>query len=207
MLRYLQAWAARPSWVQCYKVGPQRYFPFPAMSSDTHFEPSYLEFNGNPGRGKQNLPGSLPATSSTPQTLDLLSYMASYDVASGICPALIPDYVAVQRGFDRGVGRNHRKDGARRGGRRQGLTLVHFSAQLKPCWSHLFLSPCLIDWGKSCTQRIPRNVLTLSRKVDECKPVDGGRDLYIAMERARRLDQGRVVQVDPFKPSLKAPGI
>jgi hypothetical protein len=43
--------------------------------------------------------------------------------------------------------------------------------------------------------------------VDECKPVDGGRDLYIAMERARRLDQGRVVQVDPFKPSLKAPGI
>jgi len=24
----------------------------------------------------------------------------------------------------------------------QGLTLVHFSAQPKPCWSHLSLSPC-----------------------------------------------------------------
>ena len=30
----------------------------------------------------------------------------------------------------------------------QGLTLVHFSAQPKPIWSHLPVSPCLIDWGK-----------------------------------------------------------
>ena len=30
----------------------------------------------------------------------------------------------------------------------QGLTLVHFSAQPKPCWSHFSLSPCLIDWRK-----------------------------------------------------------
>ena len=29
----------------------------------------------------------------------------------------------------------------------QGLTLVHFSAQPKPFWSHLPTSPCLIDWG------------------------------------------------------------
>ena len=29
----------------------------------------------------------------------------------------------------------------------QGLTLVHFSAQPKPFWSHLPVSPCLIDWG------------------------------------------------------------
>ena len=28
--------------------------------------------------------------------------------------------------------------------------------------------------GKSCTQRIPQNVLTLSRKVDDCKPLQGG---------------------------------
>ena len=28
---------------------------------------------------------------------------------------------------------------------RQGLTLVHFSAQPKPFWSHLPVSPCLID--------------------------------------------------------------
>ena len=30
----------------------------------------------------------------------------------------------------------------------QGLTLVYFSAQPKPFWSHLHVSPCLIDWGK-----------------------------------------------------------
>ena len=30
----------------------------------------------------------------------------------------------------------------------QGHTLVHFSAQPKPFWSHLPVSPCLIDWGK-----------------------------------------------------------
>jgi len=30
----------------------------------------------------------------------------------------------------------------------QGLTLVHFSAQPKPFWSHLPVSPCLINWGK-----------------------------------------------------------
>jgi hypothetical protein len=94
VLRYLQAWAARPSWVQCYKVGPQRYFPFPAMSSDTHFEPSYLEFNGNPGRGKQNLPGSLPATSSTPQTS-----AASIGGLAGIIVRMAPDAVDDGRGL------------------------------------------------------------------------------------------------------------
>jgi len=34
------------------------------------------------------------------------------------------------------------------GARAQGHTLVHFSAQPKPFWSHLPVSPCLIDWGK-----------------------------------------------------------
>jgi len=29
----------------------------------------------------------------------------------------------------------------------QGLTLVHFSAQLKLFWSHLPVSSCLIYWG------------------------------------------------------------
>ena len=28
----------------------------------------------------------------------------------------------------------------------QGLTFVHFLAQPKPSWSHLPVSPCLIDW-------------------------------------------------------------
>ena len=32
-------------------------------------------------------------------------------------------------------------------GVRQGLTLVHFSAQPKPFPSHLPVAPCLIDWG------------------------------------------------------------
>jgi len=31
---------------------------------------------------------------------------------------------------------------------RQGLTLVHFSVQLKRFWSHLPVSLCLIDWGR-----------------------------------------------------------
>ena len=31
---------------------------------------------------------------------------------------------------------------------RQGLTLVHFSPQPKPFWSHLPVSPCLIDWRR-----------------------------------------------------------
>jgi len=30
----------------------------------------------------------------------------------------------------------------------QGLTIVHFSPQPKPCFSHLPVSPCLIDWGE-----------------------------------------------------------
>jgi hypothetical protein len=48
----------------------------------------------------------------------------------------------------------------------QGLTLVHFSAQPKPFWSHLPVYPCLIDWGEimhptyPTTQRIQQNVLT-----------------------------------------------
>jgi len=53
----------------------------------------------------------------------------------------------------------------------QGLKLVHFSAQLKPCWSRLSLPPCLIDWGKVMHPTYPQNMLTLSQKVDECKPL------------------------------------
>jgi len=94
----------------------------------------------------------------------------------------------------------------------QGLTLVHFSAQPKPLWSYLPVSPCLIDWGQSCTQRIPQNVLTLSRNVDECKPlryVPTG--AYSPRARGVRpgcavVHQGGPVQVQPTKPMLKAPG-
>jgi hypothetical protein len=38
---------------------------------------------------------------------------------------------------------------------RQGLILVHVSAQLEPCWSHLCLSPCLIDWGETMHPTYP----------------------------------------------------
>jgi hypothetical protein len=39
----------------------------------------------------------------------------------------------------------------------QGLTLVHFSAQPKPFWSYLPVSPCLIDWGKIMHPTYPTN--------------------------------------------------
>ena len=37
----------------------------------------------------------------------------------------------------------------------QGLTLVNFSAQPKPFWSYLPVSPCLIDWGTSMHPTYP----------------------------------------------------
>jgi len=40
---------------------------------------------------------------------------------------------------------------------RQGLALVHFSSQPKPLWSHLPVSPCLIDWGKIMHPTYPTN--------------------------------------------------
>jgi len=42
----------------------------------------------------------------------------------------------------------------RSGASHQGLTLLHFSAQPKPFWSHLPVSPCLIDWGGINAQNI-----------------------------------------------------
>ena len=37
----------------------------------------------------------------------------------------------------------------------QGLTLVQFSVQPKPFWSHLRVSPCVIDWGKIMNPTYP----------------------------------------------------
>jgi hypothetical protein len=37
------------------------------------------------------------------------------------------------------------REGDSREGEGQGLTLVHFQAQPKPCWSHLHVFACLID--------------------------------------------------------------
>jgi len=39
-----------------------------------------------------------------------------------------------------------RSAGGRAANSRQRLTLVHFSAQPEPCWSHVSLSPCLVNW-------------------------------------------------------------
>jgi len=47
---------------------------------------------------------------------------------------------------------------------RQGLTLVHFSAQLEPCLSLK---------STDTTQCVPSRMLPLSR-VDECKPLTSG---------------------------------
>jgi len=53
----------------------------------------------------------------------------------------------------------------------QGLTLVHFPSQPEPFWSHLPVSPCLIDKLQIMHPTYQQNVLTLSRKVDECQPM------------------------------------
>ena len=53
------------------------------------------------------------------------------------------------------------------------------------------------------TQRIPQKVLTLSWKVEECKPLQGGQHRVVQLLRAH----GKAVQVEPIKPMLKAPGI
>jgi hypothetical protein len=55
--------------------------------------------------------------------------------------------VCGRRGAGRGVARRRRRVRAVPRAR-QGLTLVHFSAQPKPFWSHHPVSPCLINWGK-----------------------------------------------------------
>ena len=46
----------------------------------------------------------------------------------------------------------------------QGLTLVHFSAQPKPIWSHLPVVPRLIDWGKFMQPTYPKNCANVEPK-------------------------------------------
>ena len=56
-------------------------------------------------------------------------------------------------------------------GPHQGLTLVHFSAQPKPFWSHLPVSPGLIDWGGNMYPTYPTTRACVEPKLDECKPL------------------------------------
>jgi hypothetical protein len=46
----------------------------------------------------------------------------------------------------------------------QGLTLFHVSAQPKPCWSHLLVSPCLIDWGEIMQLMYPMKLANVEPK-------------------------------------------
>jgi len=59
----------------------------------------------------------------------------------------------------------------------QGLTLAHFPAQPMPFWSVSrfvsSLSRVMTHPSTEGTKRIPQKVLTLSRNVDECKPLGG----------------------------------
>jgi len=53
----------------------------------------------------------------------------------------------------------------------QGLTLVHFSAQLEPCWSHLCLSHCQIDWGKIMHPTYPTKRAYVEPNSGRAKPL------------------------------------
>jgi len=46
----------------------------------------------------------------------------------------------------------------------QGLTLVHFSAQPMPFWSHTHVSLCLIDWGKIMHPTYPKKCAYIELK-------------------------------------------
>jgi len=48
--------------------------------------------------------------------------------------------------------------------RRQGLTLVHLSAQPKPFWSHLPVFPCLTDWGEIMQPTYPTKYVYVEPK-------------------------------------------
>ena len=68
----------------------------------------------------------------------------------------------------------------------QGLTLVHFSAQPKPFWSYLPVSPCPIDWGKFMHPAYPTKCAYVEPKSGRvrspaCQPDTG---LVVTMEAA-----------------------
>ena len=90
----------------------------------------------------------------------------------------------------------------------QGLTLVRFSAQPKRLWLRT----------TEITQRFPQKVLTLSRKVDKCKPLmtlrtcvcqalnGGAAGIRAQLRRGVPGVHGRTVRVDPVKPMFTSPG-
>ena len=69
-------------------------------------------------------------------------YVTDYDISLG-----------VERAGEELEQQRHAVAGAAAAG--QGLTLVRFSAQPKPFWSHLHVPPCLIKWGIIMTPTYP----------------------------------------------------
>jgi len=56
---------------------------------------------------------------------------------------------------------------------RQGLILVHFSAQPEPFWSQLPVSPCLIDWGEILHPKYPTNCAYVELRSGRVSAPDG----------------------------------
>ena len=56
----------------------------------------------------------------------------------------------------------------------QGLTHVHFIAQPKPFWSHLTVSPCLIDWGKIMHPTYPTKCAYVEPKIGRAQALGSG---------------------------------
>ena len=89
-----------------------------------------------------------------------------------------------------------------RGVPRRGLTLVHFSAQPEPFWSHFPVSPCLIDWGNMMYPTYPTKCASVepkSRRV--CTPLDRGAPLHGS--HAREV-VGRGLLSFPFELNLSS---
>ena len=67
----------------------------------------------------------------------------------------------------------------------RGLHSPTFQLNLSRCGHTSPCPPVSYTGGKSCTQRIPQNVLTLSRNVDECKPLAQGTLEWTAQHERR----------------------
>ena len=88
----------------------------------------------------------------------------------------------------------------------QGLTLVHFSAQPKPFWSHLPMSPCLIDWGKIMHPTYPTKCAYVElRSGRVLAPAENGRDYYTRADiNERRVREERHDEVWRSEGGLQA---
>jgi hypothetical protein len=82
-------------------------------------------------------------------------------------------------------------------GAKQGLTLVCFSAQPKPFWSHLPVSPCLIDWGKVMHPTYPKQCAYVEPKSGRVF-APGAKQFRSTQERG--FDPAKAIQVRGLHP-------